>query len=292
MKKGRHLFTSESVSMGHPDKIADQISDSILDAILEQDPMARVACETMVTTGLVFVAGEITTKAIISVPDIARETIKRIGYNDSSMGFDYHTCAVMSALDKQSPDISQGVTEEEGLHKEQGAGDQGMMFGFACKETEELMPFPICMAHRLVKKLAEQRQAGDLTYLRPDGKSQVTVEYEDSEPVRVDTVVVSTQHSPDVSHEKIKEDVIEKVIKEVIPAKYLDDKTKYYINPTGRFVVGGPQGDCGLTGRKIIVDTYGGRARHGASGCSRRSTSGCSRCCSARATSTIRSRGR
>ncbi|MEE8190728.1 MAG: S-adenosylmethionine synthetase N-terminal domain-containing protein, partial [Candidatus Scalindua sediminis] len=211
MRKGRHLFTSESVSMGHPDKIADQISDSILDAILEQDPMARVACETMVTTGLVFVAGEITTKAIISVPDIARETIKRIGYNDSSMGFDYHTCAVMSALDKQSPDISQGVTEEEGLHKEQGAGDQGMMFGFACKETEELMPFPICMAHRLVKKLAEQRQAGDLTYLRPDGKSQVTVEYEDSEPVRVDTVVVSTQHSPDVSHEKIKEDVIEKV---------------------------------------------------------------------------------
>ncbi|HDY66367.1 MAG: methionine adenosyltransferase [Candidatus Scalindua sediminis] len=263
MKKGSHLFTSESVSMGHPDKIADQISDSILDAILEQDPMARVACETMVTTGLVFVAGEITTKAIISVPDIARETIKRIGYNDSSMGFDYHTCAVMSALDKQSPDISQGVTEEEGLHKEQGAGDQGMMFGFACKETEELMPFPICMAHRLVKKLAEQRQAGDLTYLRPDGKSQVTVEYEDSEPVRVDTVVVSTQHSPDVSHEKIKEDVIEKVIKEVIPSKYLDDKTNYYINPTGRFVVGGPQGDCGLTGRKIIVDTYGGRARHG-----------------------------
>jgi S-adenosylmethionine synthetase len=263
MRKGRHLFTSESVSMGHPDKIADQISDSILDAILEQDPMARVACETMVTTGLVFVAGEITTKAIISVPDIARETIKRIGYNDSSMGFDYHTCAVMSALDKQSPDISQGVTEEEGLHKEQGAGDQGMMFGFACKETEELMPFPICMAHRLVKKLAEQRQAGDLTYLRPDGKSQVTVEYEDSEPVRVDTVVVSTQHSPDVSHEKIKEDVIEKVIKEVIPSKYLDDKTNYYINPTGRFVVGGPQGDCGLTGRKIIVDTYGGRARHG-----------------------------
>ncbi len=263
MKKGRHLFTSESVSMGHPDKIADQISDSILDAILEQDPMARVACETMVTTGLVFIAGEITTKAIISVPDIARETIKRIGYNDSSMGFDYHTCAVMSALDKQSPDISQGVTEEEGLHKEQGAGDQGMMFGFACKETEELMPFPICMSHRLVKKLAEQRQAGDLTYLRPDGKSQVTVEYEDSEPVRVDTVVVSTQHSPDVSHEKIKEDVIEKVIKEVIPSKYLDDKTNYYINPTGRFVVGGPQGDCGLTGRKIIVDTYGGRARHG-----------------------------
>ncbi|MFQ5714824.1 MAG: methionine adenosyltransferase [Candidatus Scalinduaceae bacterium] len=263
MKKGRHLFTSESVSMGHPDKIADQISDSILDAILEQDPTARVACETMVTTGLVFVAGEITTKAIISVPDIARETIKRIGYNDSSMGFDYNTCAVMTAIDKQSPDISQGVSEEEGLHKEQGAGDQGMMFGFACNETEELMPLPICMAHRLVNKLAELRQTGVLAYLRPDGKSQVTVEYEDSEPVRVDTVVVSTQHSPDVGHDRIKKDIIEKVIREVIPAKYLDDKTNFHVNPTGRFVVGGPQGDCGLTGRKIIVDTYGGRARHG-----------------------------
>jgi S-adenosylmethionine synthetase len=263
MKKGRHLFTSESVSMGHPDKIADQISDSILDAILEQDPMARVACETMVTTGLVFVAGEITTTANISVPDIARETIKRIGYNDSSMGFDYNTCAVLTSLDKQSPDISQGVSEGAGLHSEHGAGDQGMMFGFACNETEEFMPFPICMSHRLVKRLAEQRQIGDLTYLRPDGKSQVTVEYEDSRPVRVDVVVVSSQHAPDVSHDKIKEDIIEKVVKEVIPAKYLDDKTKYYINPTGRFVVGGPQGDCGLTGRKIIVDTYGGRARHG-----------------------------
>ncbi|ODS32056.1 MAG: S-adenosylmethionine synthetase [Candidatus Scalindua rubra] len=263
MKKGRHLFTSESVSMGHPDKIADQISDSILDAILEQDPIARVACEAMVTTGLVFVAGEITTTATISVPDIARETIKRIGYNDSSMGFDYHTCAVMTAIDKQSPDISQGVSEQEGLHKEQGAGDQGMMFGFACNETEELMPFPICMAHRLVNKLAELRQTGVLTYLRPDGKSQVTVEYEDSQPIRVDTVVISTQHSTDVEHNRIKEDVIEKIIKEVIPAKYLDDKTNFHVNPTGRFVVGGPQGDCGLTGRKIIVDTYGGRARHG-----------------------------
>jgi S-adenosylmethionine synthetase len=263
MKKGRHLFTSESVSMGHPDKIADQISDAILDAILEQDPLSRVACETMVTTGLVFVAGEITTKANISVPDIARETIKRIGYNDSSMGFDYNTCAVMTAIDRQSPDISQGVSEDENIHKEQGAGDQGMMFGFACNETEELMPLPICMAHRLVNKLAELRQNGSLTYLRPDGKSQVTVEYEDSEPIRVDTVVVSTQHSPDVEHSRLKEDIIEKIIKEVIPPKYLDEKTIYHINPTGRFVVGGPQGDCGLTGRKIIVDTYGGRARHG-----------------------------
>ncbi len=263
MKKGRHLFTSESVSMGHPDKIADQISDSILDAILAQDPMSRVACETLVTTGMAMVAGEITTTAVIDVPSIVRQTIKDIGYCDSSMGFDYNTCAVLTSLDKQSPDISQGVSEGVGLHSEHGAGDQGMMFGFACKETEEFMPFPICMSHRLVKRLAEQRQIGDLTYLRPDGKSQVTVEYEDSRPVRVDAVVISSQHAPDISHDKIKEDILEKVIKEVIPAKYLDDKTKYYINPTGRFVVGGPQGDCGLTGRKIIVDTYGGRARHG-----------------------------
>ena len=263
MKKGRHLFTSESVSMGHPDKIADQISDSILDAILAQDPMSRVACETLVTTGMAMIAGEITTTAVIDVPAIVRQTIKDIGYSDSSMGFDYNTCAVLTTLDKQSPDISQGVSEGVGLHSEHGAGDQGMMFGFACNETEEFMPFPICMSHRLVKRLAEQRQIGDLTYLRPDGKSQVTVEYEDRNPVRVDAVVVSSQHAPDVSHGQIKEDIIEKVVKEVIPAKYLDDKTKYYINPTGRFVVGGPQGDCGLTGRKIIVDTYGGRARHG-----------------------------
>jgi S-adenosylmethionine synthetase len=263
MKKGRHLFTSESVSMGHPDKIADQISDSILDAILAQDPMSRVACETLVTTGMAMIAGEITTTAVIDVPAIVRQTIKDIGYSDSSMGFDYNTCAVLTTLDKQSPDISQGVSEGVGLHSEHGAGDQGMMFGFACNETEEFMPFPICMSHRLVKRLAEQRQIGDLTYLRPDGKSQVTVEYDDSQPIRVDAVVVSSQHAPDISHDQIKEDILEKVIKEVIPAKFLDDKTKYYINPTGRFVVGGPQGDCGLTGRKIIVDTYGGRARHG-----------------------------
>ncbi|MBS1258589.1 MAG: S-adenosylmethionine synthase [Candidatus Scalindua arabica] len=263
MKKGNHLFTSESVSMGHPDKIADQVSDAILDAILAQDPMSRVACETLVTTGMAMVAGEITTTATIDAPAIVRQTIKDIGYSDSSMGFDYKTCAVLTSLDKQSPDISQGVSEGEGLHSEHGAGDQGMMFGFACHETEEFMPFPICMSHRLVKRLAEQRQIGDLTYLRPDGKSQVTVEYEGSKPVRVDAIVVSSQHSPDISHDQIKEDILEKVIKDVIPAEFLDDKTKYYINPTGRFVVGGPQGDCGLTGRKIIVDTYGGRARHG-----------------------------
>lgn len=263
MKKGSHFFTSESVSMGHPDKIADQISDAILDAILEQDPMSRVACETLVTTGMAMVAGEITTTATIDAPAIIRQTIKDIGYSDSSMGFDYKTCAVLTSLDKQSPDIAQGVSEGEGLHSEHGAGDQGMMFGFACHETEEFMPFPICMSHRLVKKLAEQRQIGELTYLRPDGKSQVTVEYEDSKPVRVDAVVISSQHAPDISHDQIKEDILEKVIKDVIPAEFLDDKTKYYINPTGRFVVGGPQGDCGLTGRKIIVDTYGGRARHG-----------------------------
>ncbi len=262
MKKGRHLFTSESVAMGHPDKIADQISDAVLDAMLEQDPMSRVACETLVTTGVAFVAGEFTTKANVNIPDIVRNTIKEIGYVDASMGFDYNTCAVLTSIGKQSPDISQGVSGE-GLHKEEGAGDQGMMFGYACNDTPELMPLPIMLAHRIIIKHAELRQKGVIKYLRPDAKSQVTVEYQDNKPIRVHTVVVSTQHSPDVKHETIKADMIEKVIKQVVPANLLDSKTIYHINPTGRFVIGGPQGDCGLTGRKIIVDSYGGWGRHG-----------------------------
>ncbi|MCF6153914.1 MAG: methionine adenosyltransferase [Candidatus Brocadia sp.] len=262
MKKGRHVFTSESVSMGHPDKVADQISDAVLDAMLEQDPMSRVACETLVTTGVAFVAGEFTTKANVNIPDIVRNTIKEIGYNDASMGFDYNTCAVLTSIGKQSPDISQGVSGE-GLYKEHGAGDQGMMFGYACNDTPELMPLPIMLAHRIIIKLAELRQNGTLKYLRPDAKSQVTVEYQDHTPVRVHTVVISTQHAPDVKYETIKDDMIEKIAKQVIPANLLDGKTIYHINPTGRFVIGGPQGDCGLTGRKIIVDTYGGWGRHG-----------------------------
>lgn len=261
MKSGRHLFTSESVTMGHPDKVADQVSDAVLDAILEKDPMARVACETLVKTGLVLVAGEITTSAIVPISEVAREIIKEIGYTDTSMGFDYHTCAVLTCVDKQSADIAQGV--DEGELKEMGAGDQGLMFGYACNETPELMPLPITLAHGLVIKLAELRQTGKLPYLRPDGKSQVTVEYDGNTPLRIDAVVVSTQHADDVDNETIDEDMRELVIRKVIPSKYLDDKTKYHINPTGRFVRGGPHADCGLTGRKIIVDTYGGRARHG-----------------------------
>ncbi|GAB63695.1 MAG: methionine adenosyltransferase [Candidatus Jettenia sp.] len=262
MKKGIHLFTSESVSMGHPDKVADQISDAVLDAMLEQDPMSRVACETMVTTGVAFVAGEFTTKANVNIPDIVRNTVKEIGYTDASIGFDYNTCAVITSIGKQSPDISQGVSGE-GLYKEEGAGDQGMMFGYACNDTPELMPLPIMLAHRIIIKLAELRQNNIVKYLRPDAKSQVTVEYKDHKPIRVHTVVVSTQHAPDVTYQTIKEDMVEKVIKKVIPADLLDSKTIYHINPTGRFVIGGPQGDCGLTGRKIIVDTYGGWGRHG-----------------------------
>ncbi len=259
----RQLFTSESVSMGHPDKVADQVSDAILDALLAQDPQSRVACETMVTTGVAIIAGEITTKARIDYQDVVRATLKEIGYTDDAFGINGDTCAVLVAIDRQSPDISQGVSEGEGLHKEQGAGDQGMMFGYACDETPVLMPFAIHYSHLLVARLAELRQSGEVSWLRPDSKSQITVEYEGNVPVRVHTVVISTQHAPEVSHEEIERTVKEKVVQHVIPAKYLDAKTIYHINPTGRFVIGGPHGDCGLTGRKIIVDTYGGMGRHG-----------------------------
>ncbi len=258
-----YLFTSESVTTGHPDKVADRISDSILDAMLAQDPSSRVACETMVTTGVVIVAGEITTKAVVDIPSIVRDTIKQIGYTDPEMGFDYENCAVMVNLDKQSPDIAQGVTEGTGLHKEQGAGDQGIMFGYACKETTQLMPMPIHLAHALTLKLEKVRKTKKLPWLRPDGKSQVTVEYNNSKPKRIHTVVISTQHDPSISYAKLKKQIIEHVIMPVLPKKLVDKKINYHINPTGRFVIGGPKGDCGLTGRKIIVDTYGGRGSHG-----------------------------
>lgn len=257
------LFTSESVTEGHPDKVADQISDAVLDAVLAQDPRGRVACETLVTTGVAMVSGEITTTAMIDVPDITRNVIKRIGYQSDDMGFDYKTCAVMVAIGKQSPDISQGVTEGQGLFKEQGAGDQGLMFGYACDETPEYMPATIAFSHRLTKRLSDCRKEGILGFLRPDGKAQVTIQYQNGSPVRCEAVVVSTQHSPDVSYEELKEAVQEEVVNKCIPAKLIDNKTKFYINPTGRFVVGGPMGDCGLTGRKIIVDTYGGHGAHG-----------------------------
>jgi S-adenosylmethionine synthetase len=257
------IFTSESVSEGHPDKVADQISDAILDAIIAQDPRSRVACESLVTTGMVFIAGEITTSAVVDYPKVARETIREIGYNDSAMGFDWETCAVLTSIDKQSPDISQGVTEGAGLFKDQGAGDQGLMFGYACNDTPELMPMPIMMAHKLTKKLTDVRKAGILNFLRPDSKSQVSIRYIDDRPVCIDTVVVSSQHTPDVSYEDIREGIIEEVVKKVIPAELMNGETRFFINPTGRFVIGGPMGDCGLTGRKIIVDTYGGQGSHG-----------------------------
>jgi S-adenosylmethionine synthetase len=263
MSMSDFLFTSESVTEGHPDKVADQISDAVLDSIINDDKTARVACETLVTTGLAFVAGEITTSTWVDIPEIVRHTIREIGYNDSAMGFDWETCSVLTSIDKQSPDIAQGVNPGEGLFEEQGAGDQGLMFGFACNETPVLMPMPIYYAHRITRKLAEVRKNGMLDWLRPDGKSQVTVEYHHHTPKRVDTVVIAAQHAPNISYSALREALIEEVIRKVIPAELMDDKTKYYINTTGRFVVGGPMGDCGLTGRKIIADTYGGQGSHG-----------------------------
>lgn len=259
----RRFFTSESVSQGHPDKVCDQISDAVLDSMLTQDPESRVACETLVTTGLVVVAGEITSKAVVDLQEVVRKTITEIGYTDSSLGFDANSCGVLISVHQQSPDISQGVTEGMGLHQEQGAGDQGIMFGYACNETETCMPLAIHYAHRLMEELTDAREKKIIPYLRPDAKSQVTIEYDDLKPVRVDTVVISTQHAPEATHEQIVKDMIEKIIKKVIPANMLDDKTVYHINPTGRFVVGGPHGDSGVTGRKIIVDTYGGYGAHG-----------------------------
>jgi S-adenosylmethionine synthetase len=260
-----YLFTSESVTEGHPDKIADQISDAVLDAILKEDPRARVACETLVTTGLVVLAGEVTTTAQVNYAEIARQTIKKIGYDSSEKGFDYKTCGVVVTLDRQSPDIAQGVTTGQGMYnqKEQGAGDQGLMFGYAVRESEQLMPLSIHLSHQLALKLSQVRKDGTLNWLRPDGKTQVTIEYEEGQPKRVDTVVVSSQHAEDITHKQVQEALIEEVIQKTIPRQYLDHKTKFFVNPTGRFVVGGPMGDCGLTGRKIIVDTYGGHGAHG-----------------------------
>ena len=259
----KFFFTSESVTEGHPDKVADAVSDSILDAIIAQDKNCRVACETLVTTGLVFIAGEISTACYVEMPEIARNTIKEIGYHSSQMGFDWRTCSVLTSIDHQSPDIAQGVNTGEGLFKEQGAGDQGLMFGFATDETPELMPMPLMYAHKLCHRLSTVRKNGSLDFLRPDGKSQVTIEYEDGIPRRVDTIVIAAQHKADVTYEDLKEAIIEEVIRKVIPRHMMDGDTRYYINATGKFVIGGPMGDCGLTGRKIIVDTYGGQGSHG-----------------------------
>ncbi len=258
-----YLFTSESVSEGHPDKVADQISDAILDSILAQDKLARVACETMVTTGMAVIAGEITTSAWVDMPEVVRHTIRDIGYNSSDMGFDWQSCAILTSIDKQSPDIAQGVDEGRGIDLDQGAGDQGLMFGYASDETDVLMPMPITLAHRLTKQQSEVRKQGKLPWLRPDAKSQVTIEYEDNQPKRIEAVVLSTQHDESISFEDLKEGVMEEILKPILSSNMVDANTKYYINPTGRFVIGGPVGDCGVTGRKIIVDTYGGKGSHG-----------------------------
>ncbi len=263
MSMTHYLFTSESVTEGHPDKIADRISDAVLDAIIAQDKECRVACETLVTTGIAIVSGEITTSCWVDIPEIVRNTIREIGYDNSDMGFDWKTCAVLTSIDKQSPDISLGVTPGEGLFEEQGAGDQGLMFGFACDETPVYMPMPAFYAHRITKRLADVRKEKVLDFLRPDGKSQVTIEYDNSTPKRVEAVVVAAQHTPEVTRKRLEEGIMEEVIKKAIPEKMMDENTKFYINATGRFVIGGPMGDCGLTGRKIIVDTYGGQGSHG-----------------------------
>ena len=263
MSNEQFFFTSESVTEGHPDKVADSISDAILDAIMTQDTKCRVACETLVTTGLAFIAGEITTDCYVDMPEVVRDTIQDIGYHSSLMGFDHKTCSVITSIDRQSPDIAQGVNANQGLYKEQGAGDQGLMFGYATDETPELMPMPILYAHKLCRRLTTVRKNGSLDFLRPDGKSQVTIEYENGSPKRVDTVVIAAQHKPDITHGDLREAVIEEVIKKVIPRDMVDGDTRYYINATGKFVIGGPMGDCGLTGRKIIVDTYGGQGSHG-----------------------------
>lgn len=263
MASGKYLFTSESVSMGHPDKLADQISDGVLDALLEQDPLSRVACETLVTTGAAIVAGEITTRAVVDYADVVRRVIRDVGYTDDQMGICAETCAVMVMIGKQSPDIAQGVNENSAAGKEIGAGDQGLMFGYASNDTPELMPLPIALAHRITNALTSARRQGDVAWLRPDSKSQVTIEYDGNRPVRIDTIVVSTQHAPEVSHDEIRRTVINKIVKPVLPADLVNGDITYHVNPTGRFVVGGPHGDCGLTGRKIIVDSYGGWGRHG-----------------------------